>query len=250
MRRVGDGVAHAAELGAEHEAAAVARAERNLGVAVVGSPPTAAPRFRRAAPRRRAAEEQHAIAALDEGDDEGDQAAAAPSSLVSGSSPARPARAPAAARQRTVSAAWRHRRAHGRAEFHQRLVRIARRRRVEQLRRRVTQSPAYGLPRDVLIAREPPRHHARDVAIEHRHLLAESDARHRGGRYSRRLPAGAQLLCRGRDRSSVLHHSPCGAVEESQTPVVAEPGPARQRVLERRLGEGATDGKRIRKGSK
>jgi hypothetical protein len=143
--------------------------------------------------------------------------------------------------QRTHQAG-RGRRARRRAELHQALVEIAGRGPAGQgghHRAGELPDPARARGRlHIEVDREHPREHARDVAVDQRGALAERDRRDRA-RGVRADPGHVAEVGGGRrDRAGVARdHLGSAAVQVARARVVAEPGPRREHVVERRGGE-------------
>lgn len=155
--------------------------------------------------------------------------------------PAR-ARRHAVLRDRTYQAARLARGAHGRAELHQALVEIARRRVVRQRGHQLAgvtpQRLQPGGRLDVLGQGEHAPEHPGDVAIDERGALAERDRRDRPGGV--RPDAGHLAQLRGPPgqravpaRADRLRARP----QVARPRVVAEPRPRREHVVERRPRE-------------
>jgi len=144
--------------------------------------------------------------------------------------------------QRTRQAARLGRRADRRAELHEALVEIAGlgvgRQGAHQLAGRGPQRLAAGGRLDVVLEAEHARQHARDVAVDQRRALAERDRRDRPRGVGPDARHRAQLGRARRQRAAVPRVD-ClrPGVQVARARVVAEPGPRREHVVERRRGE-------------
>ena len=161
-----------------------------------------------------------------------------------GSSSTRPLeRAAQSIEQRTDQTARTTRQADQGAELHQRLVGVARGVANEQPRRRLAHQALGSALRGIDVEREQARDHALDVAVDHRHRLAEGDAR------DRRRGVGAdagqlEQLRLGAREIAALDDRARRRVQSSRTRVVAEPRPLREHLLDRRRGQRLDVGKR------
>jgi len=144
--------------------------------------------------------------------------------------------------ERAGQARRRRRRAQRRAELHQALVEIARRRVGGQRRHQLAGArPQRTLTRgrlDVVLDREHAREHAGDVAVDERRALAKRDRRDRacGVRPDaghRSELGGAARQRAGESRRDLARTG----VEVARTRVVAEAGPRGEDVIERCVGE-------------
>jgi len=146
--------------------------------------------------------------------------------------------------ERAAQAARRSRRAHRRAELHQPLVELAG---IvaggEPLHQRAGQRPdplLAGGRLDVVLDAEHPRQHARDVAVDQRRPLAVRDRGDRAGGVgpdARHLAQPARVA--GQRAAPARDHLAGPPVQVARARVVAQPGPRREHVVERRLREGA-----------
>jgi len=140
------------------------------------------------------------------------------------------------------------RRADRRAELHQPLVqrpgRGPRRQRLHQLTRRRPQRLAARGRLDVVLDREHPRQHPRDVAVDQRRPLAERDRRDRPGGIRADPGHLAQLGGARRQRPAELRiDRPCPGMQVARARVVAEPGPRGEHVVQRRVRQRRHGGK-------
>jgi len=126
--------------------------------------------------------------------------------------------------------------ADGGAQLHQRLVAVARALGVEQLERGGGERPAAGGAAGIAGEGEPAGEHPLGVAVERGHPLAEGDARHRGGGVA---ADPRQLAEAGRSaREAAAGDNPVGGgVELAGTPVVAEPRPEAEHLVDLGGGE-------------
>ena len=143
---------------------------------------------------------------------------------------------------RADQATRRGRRAQRRAELHEALVEIARRGGLGQrLHQRAGALPQRLHPRgrlDVVLDREHPREHPRDVAVDQRRALIERDRRDRARRV--RADPGYPAELGRTPRQLAAPRLPNGARAGPQVPrprVVAEPAPGSEHVVERCGGE-------------
>jgi hypothetical protein len=149
-------------------------------------------------------------------------------------------RSHARSRERTREATRLLRRAQRRPELHQPLIQIARRTGLGQCQHQLAGAlpeelgPGGGL--DVELDPEHAGEHAGDVAVDQRHALVVRDRRDRA-RGVRPDPADRAQL--GSGARQLLADLARGGVQVARTRVVAEPGPLREHVVERRGGERA-----------
>jgi len=122
-------------------------------------------------------------------------------------------------------------------ELHQRLVAVARPRRIEKLFRGGEQPSPGGAPFRVSLQGEPAGEDPLDVAVEHRCHNAEGDARDRrrgvaaDARQRQQAVEGARKA--GTGRRDLL----CRGMELPRPPVVAEAGPESEHVVQGRRGQ-------------
>src|SRR6267378_2729667 len=135
--------------------------------------------------------------------------------------------------QRTPIARRRGGRADRRAEFHERLIELARRLRGHEADREFADAPSGGALRDVLSNAEQSRNHAGDVSVDGRDRDAERDARDRAGRVRPHAGEGGEPLERRGHLSSVLLDDRTGrGVQIPRPPVEAQAFPYREHVVD------------------
>ncbi len=142
----------------------------------------------------------------------------------------------------TYETARRGRRAERGAELHQALVEIAGCgslwERGHELLRVRPQRALTGRRLDVVLDREHAREHARDVAIDERRALAERDRRDRARGVRPDAGHAAQLARTSRQLAvPVARHGLRTRMQVARARVIAEPGPRREHVVERRPRE-------------
>jgi len=145
--------------------------------------------------------------------------------------------------QRAGVTARRGLRAHLLAELHEPLVEIGRRVGGDQLGGDLPQQTRGRRRLHVVVDGVEPRQDARHVAVDQRLAPAKRDRRDRPRRVTPHAGQSAKLGGALRHLPGPARHDLARpAMEMARAPVIAEPGPGRQHVVERRRGQGGEAG--------